>query len=87
MNARISSITREALQSYRVSLESTNGASLKSFLFKVQQGEIDVVTSPDDFVLYMAYNLGPASALLEAVLAFHYAQNLTLPDPEPNSVT
>jgi hypothetical protein len=81
MKARISSIAREAHCSYRVAIENINGES-RSFLFEVQNGEIDLVTYQDDFVLYMSYNLGPAAPLFEAVLKFHYAQNLELPIAE-----
>jgi hypothetical protein len=82
MSARISSIIREAPRSYRVSLETNNGNSLRSFIFEVQEGEIDVVTYHDDFVLYMSHNLAPAAPLLEAVLGFHRAQNMELPIAE-----
>lgn len=78
MIGRTVSIARGASGSYLVSLE-TRGGAIKTFAFDVQEGDIQVVTWHDDFASYMDYNLGPAAALFEAVLAFHRAQNLELP--------
>lgn len=79
MTARLKLIRQIEVGRYKVELETSDGAC-SSFVFSVEEGDIQVVKSPPDFVVQMNYRMGPASPIMEAVLAFHRAQNLEFPD-------
>lgn len=78
MTTRLKLISQIEVGRYRVELEATESAAT-SFVFSVEEGDIQVVKSPPDFVEHMKYRMGPASPLMEAVLAFHRAQKLEFP--------
>ena len=69
---RLKAIVREAENTYRVELEGPDGV-VRSFIFDVHEGEIQVVSWRRDFAAYMEQNLGPAAPVFEAVLSFHRA--------------
>lgn len=79
MTTRLKLIRQMEVGRYRVELETADNASTSSFVFIVEEGDIQVVKSPPDFVEYMKHRMGPASPLMEAVLAFHRAQSLEFP--------
>ena len=61
---------------YRVELVALGDGPSASFVFSVQDGDIQIVQSPPDFVEHMKHRMAPAAALMEAILAFHRAQDL-----------
>jgi hypothetical protein len=79
MTTRLKLIRQVEVGRYRVELETSDSASTSFFMFSVEEGDIQVVKSPPDFVEHMKYQMGPASPLMEAVLAFHRAQSLEFP--------
>ena len=76
MNAK--SIMRLDLGRYKIQLESVEGDQRYAFEFTVEGSQgIDVVQSSPEFASFMRMNTGRAAPLLEAVLKFHRAQNLS----------
>jgi len=69
---RLKAIRREDGSVYRVELEGSDG-TVRSFIFDVHEGDIQVVSWRPDFASYMEQNLGPAAPVFEAVLSFHRA--------------
>ncbi len=69
-------IRKKYYGTYEVSVTSLG--VMKCFLFEVEDGEIQVVKWSDEFAKYMDNNLGPAEPILEAILTFHQAQNVSL---------
>jgi hypothetical protein len=81
MTTRIGLIRQLDVGSYRVELESKDSKNVRSFVFTVEgQDHLLVVKQPPEFAMYMKHQMQAASPLMEAVLAFHRAQNLRLPD-------
>jgi len=80
MNMNVKSIRRLALSRYKVQLESVEGDQQHAFVFVVESTSSgnDVVQSSPEFASLMRMNTGRAAPLLEAVLKFHHAQNLSL---------
>ena len=79
MATKIKLIRHVEVGLYAVEIESVADHSASSFVFRVEgQDKVLVVKQPPDFMAYMQNQLVPASALMEAVLAFHRAQNLAL---------
>lgn len=79
MTATLKSITRQRALAYKVVLEDASGA-VREFVFDIHEGEIQVVSCRDDFAAYMKMNLGPASSLFAAILAFHRVSALNVVD-------
>jgi hypothetical protein len=63
----------------RSNSKASRAISGHAFVFTVEgtQG-IDLVQSSPEFTSFMRMNTGRAAPLLEAVLKFHHAQNLSL---------
>jgi hypothetical protein len=79
MTTRIKLIRHLEAGLYGVEIERVADRSVASFVFRVEgPGDVLVVKQPPDFVAYMQNRLGPASPVMEAVLAFHRAQHLAL---------
>jgi hypothetical protein len=76
----LKSIAYEGTDSFRIVLEEAN-RTVRTFILNVEEGDIQCVTWQSDFAEYMNQNLGPASSLFEAVLAFHRARCPCVPDP------
>jgi hypothetical protein len=79
MIVSLKSIEHEGADLYRIVLEEEN-RTVRTFTLGVEEGDIQCVTWQNDFAEYMNQNLGPASKLFEAVLAFHRARNPCVPD-------
>jgi hypothetical protein len=76
-------ILREIRQSesgvYDVGLAEAENEQPRRFRFQVEEGDIQVLTWTNEFAEYMNHNLGPVKRLLEAILAFHRAQKISIP--------
>lgn len=79
MTTTVSAIRKLRIGCYEVELRSEDEKEKLSFVFEVDGDDIQVVKSPDDFAQYMQMKPGAASALFKAILAFHRAQQLTMP--------
>jgi hypothetical protein len=79
MTRRIRSVMTESEGRYRVRLDDGDRGEPTSFLFEIEEGEIQLVKWEPEFASYMNQNVGLAAPLFEAVLAFHRAQHLRLP--------
>lgn len=79
MIAVLKSITDTGERSYQVVLEHEN-RTRRVFTLTVEPGEIQCVTWRDDFAEYMSQNMASASTLFEAVLAFHRARRMSVPE-------
>lgn len=75
----LKSIVRSGADSYQVELEDEDRTT-RVFTLAVEEGAIQCVTAPDDLAEYMRRNLAPAAPLFAAVLAFHQAQHLEIPE-------
>lgn len=80
MIVHLKSIAHVGADSFRIELEKAN-RTVRTFIFNVEEGDIQCVTWQSDFAEYMNQNLGRASTLFEAVLAFHRARCLCVRDP------
>jgi len=80
MNMNVKSIERLDLGRYEIQLESVEGDQQHAFVFVVESTSvgIDVVQSSHEFTSFMRFNTGRSAPLLETVLKFHHAQNLSL---------
>ena len=80
MNMNVKSIVRLDLGRYEVQLESVEGDQQHTFVFGVESISvgIDVVQSSPEFISFVRFNTGRSAPLLETVLKFHHAQNLSL---------
>lgn len=63
---------------YQITLASSDGSE-RSFLLRVDDGDIQVVTWQDDFFEFMNQNVSSAQLLFETVLAAHRAIAKALP--------
>lgn len=78
MPTRLKHISALQVGRYQVYLETADRGITTSFVFMVEEGEIQVVKSPPEFVEHMKYQMEAAAPLMDAVLAFHRAQTLQI---------
>lgn len=76
----IKSIERIGAGTYRVTHEEDEGTTRREFVFSVVGDEIPVVQSPSEFERYVNLEVWRVTPLLNAVLSFHLAQRLSIPD-------
>ena len=76
----LKTISRLEVASYAIILEDVQNGNEKTFVMKVDDGDIPVVVWHEDFAAFMRMNIGPAAPVLEAVLTFHLAQRAHLPE-------
>jgi hypothetical protein len=79
MIGRIAAIERVAHGSYRVSLETSGGDAIDAFVFKVADDDIEGLTPPENFEMYVGPQSPPVKQLFNAIWAFHRAQSIVLP--------
>ena len=81
MIINVISIERIGAGTYRVTHDEDEGTVRREFVFSVVGDAIPLVQASDEFERYMNLEAWRAAPLLDAVLSFHRAQSLMIPEP------